>query len=91
MEIKINDEYPKKWSATTSFSIQLRVEMCEFTTLEIFKIIYSRLPVEPSDCIAYHKILLKILKANIMPSNKNYVGDDMYWGFDLIRNNIVEK
>lgn len=91
MNIKINDEHPRKWKATTSFSIPLRVETYEFTTLEIFKMIYSRFPVEPSDHIAYHKILFKILEANIVPSNGNYFGNDMYWGFDLIRNNIVEK
>lgn len=91
MGIKINDERPREWNTTTSFSIPLRVEMCEFTTMEIFKMIYSRFPVEPSDHIAYHKILFKILEANIIPSNGNYFGNDMYWGFDLIRNNIVEK
>lgn len=91
MDIKINNECPREWNATTSFSIPLRVEICEFTTLEIFKMIYSRPPVEPSDHIAYHKMLFKILEANIMPSNRNYFGNDMYWGFDLIRNNIVEK
>lgn len=91
MDIKINDERPREWKATTSFSIPLRVEMYEFTTLEIFKMIYSRFPVEPSDHIAYHKILFNILEANIVPSNGNYFGNDIYWGFDLIRNNIVEK
>lgn len=91
MDIKNDNERPREWHATTSFSIPLMVEMYKFTTLEIFKMIYSRFPVEPSDHIAYHKILFKILEANIQPSNGNYFGNDMYWGFDLIRNNIVEK
>lgn len=91
MGIKINHEHPREWITTTSFSIPLRVEICKFTTLEIFKMIYSRFPVEPSDHVAYHKILFDILEANIQPSNGNYFGNDMYWGFDLIRNNIVEK
>lgn len=91
MNIKFDNEHHREWKASTSFSIPLRVEMCEFTTLEIFEMIYSRFPVEPSDHAAYHKILFDILEANIQPSNGNYFGNDMYWGFDLIQNNIVEK
>lgn len=91
MNIKNDNECPREWKASTSFSIPLRVEICEFTTLEIFKMIYSRFPVEPSDHVAYHKMLFDILEANIIPSNGNYFGNAMYWGFDLIRNNIVEK
>ena len=91
MNIKFDNERPREWKASTLVTIPLIIETCEFTTLEIFKMIYSRFPVEPSDHVAYHKILFDILEANIIPSNKNYFGNDMYWGFDLIQNNIVEK
>lgn len=91
MDINTSNECPREWNAATSFSIPLMVECYEYTTIDIFRMIYSRFPVEPSDHIAYHRILFNILEANIMPSNRNYFGNDMYWGTDLIKNNIVEK
>lgn len=89
MNTQISHDRPRV--CTTSFSIPLMVEIYEYTTLEIFEMIYSRMPVEPSDHIAYHKILFNILEANIVPSNGNHFGNELYWGFDLIRNNIVKK